>query len=89
MSKDAFPAPESETAREEGTVFAPRFGQDGLLPVVATSAKTGEVLKEKIPHSHLTYVDDAAHGIEIDQPERMLRLVKAFLERREPQWPGA
>jgi phosphoribosyl-AMP cyclohydrolase len=44
VSKDAFSAPKSETAREEGTVFAPRFGQDGLLPVVATSAKTGEVL---------------------------------------------
>ena len=45
MSKDApFPAPESETASEEGTIFAPRFDQDGLLPVVATSAKTGEVL---------------------------------------------
>lgn len=45
MSKDApFPAPESETASEEGTVFAPRFDKDGLLPVVTTSAKTGEVL---------------------------------------------
>jgi phosphoribosyl-AMP cyclohydrolase len=44
VSKDAFPAPESKTAREEGTVFAPRFGEDGLIPVVATSAKTGEVL---------------------------------------------
>jgi len=45
VSKDApFPAPESETASEEGTIFAPRFDQDGLLPVVATSAKTGEVL---------------------------------------------
>lgn len=45
MSKDApFPAPESETASEEGTVFAPRFDKDGLLPVVTTAAKTGEVL---------------------------------------------
>jgi phosphoribosyl-AMP cyclohydrolase len=45
VSKDApFPAPESETASEEGTVFAPRFDKDGLLPVVTTSAKTGEVL---------------------------------------------
>ena len=45
MSKDApFPAPESETASEEGTVFDPRFDKDGLLPVVTTSAKTGEVL---------------------------------------------
>jgi phosphoribosyl-AMP cyclohydrolase len=45
VSKDVpFPAPESETASEEGTVFAPRFDKDGLLPVVTTSAKTGEVL---------------------------------------------
>ena len=45
MSKDApFPAPESETASEEATVFAPRFDEHGLVPVVTTSAKTGEVL---------------------------------------------
>ena len=45
MSKDApFPAAESKAASEEGTVFAPRFDRDGLLPVVTTSAKTGEVL---------------------------------------------
>jgi phosphoribosyl-AMP cyclohydrolase len=29
---------------EEGTVFAPRFDADGLIPVVAISAATGEVL---------------------------------------------
>jgi len=52
--------------------------KDEMIP-----AKTGHVLKEKIPHSHLTYVYDAAHGIESDQPERMLRLVTAFLERGE------
>ena len=45
MSKaSVFPAPVSKTESEEGTVFAPRFDADGLLPVVATSAKTGEVL---------------------------------------------
>jgi len=45
VSEDApFPTPESKTASEEGTVFAPQFDQDGLLPVIATSAKTGEVL---------------------------------------------
>jgi phosphoribosyl-AMP cyclohydrolase len=45
VSKDTpFPAPDSKTESEEGTVFAPRFDQDGLLPVVTTSAKTGEVL---------------------------------------------
>ncbi|HWM45454.1 MAG TPA: alpha/beta hydrolase [Xanthobacteraceae bacterium] len=52
--------------------------KDMMIP-----AKTGQVLKEKIPSSHITYVYDAAHAIEIDQPERMLRLVKAFLERGE------
>jgi pimeloyl-ACP methyl ester carboxylesterase len=52
--------------------------KDGMIP-----AKTGHVLKEKIPQSHLTYMFDAAHGIEVDQPERMLRLVTAFLERGE------
>jgi phosphoribosyl-AMP cyclohydrolase len=39
-----FPAPLSKTESEEGDVFAPRFDADGLLPVVATSAATGEVL---------------------------------------------
>lgn len=29
---------------EEGTAFAPKFDADGLIPVVVTSAKTGEVL---------------------------------------------
>jgi pimeloyl-ACP methyl ester carboxylesterase len=46
-------------------------------------AQTGQVLKEKIPASHLAYVYDAAHAIEVDQPERTLRIVKAFLERGE------
>jgi phosphoribosyl-AMP cyclohydrolase len=38
------PAPDSKPDIEEGTVFAPRFDADGLLPVVTTSAATGEVL---------------------------------------------
>ena len=45
MSKPSvFPAPLSKTESEEGAVFAPRFDADGLLPVVTTSAATGEVL---------------------------------------------
>ena len=45
MSKSSvFPAPLSKTESEEGAVFAPRFDADGLIPVVATSATTGEVL---------------------------------------------
>jgi pimeloyl-ACP methyl ester carboxylesterase len=56
-------------------VMAPK---DEMIP-----AATGHVLKEKIPLSHLTYMYDAAHGIENDQPERLLRLVSSFLERGE------
>jgi pimeloyl-ACP methyl ester carboxylesterase len=52
--------------------------RDEMIP-----AKSGQVLKEQIPASHLTYIYDAAHAIEVDQPERLLRLVKAFLERGE------
>jgi phosphoribosyl-AMP cyclohydrolase len=45
VSKAAiFPAPGSKAESEEGTIFAPRFDANGLVPVVATSAKTGEVL---------------------------------------------
>ena len=63
MSKDTpFPAPESETASEEGTVFAPRFDKDGLLPVVTTSAKTGEVLM-------LAYMNTEALALTIETGE--------------------
>ena len=45
MSKAVFPPPGSnKTESEEGTVFAPRFDAEGLVPVVVTSAKSGEVL---------------------------------------------
>ena len=45
MSKPTVsPVPDSKTDIEEGTVFAPRFDADGLLPVIATAAETGEVL---------------------------------------------
>jgi phosphoribosyl-AMP cyclohydrolase len=44
VSKPTSPAPESKTEIEEGTTFAPRFDADGFLPVVATSAETGDVL---------------------------------------------
>lgn len=43
-TEDVFPKIEDKTAREEGTVFAPSFDAHGLLPVVVTDAKTGEVL---------------------------------------------
>ena len=37
-------APRSQADIDEGTVFAPKFDAEGLIPVVTTSAKTGELL---------------------------------------------
>jgi pimeloyl-ACP methyl ester carboxylesterase len=45
--------------------------------------KAGQRLKSGIKHSHLTYIYDAAHSLEFDQPERVARLIAAFLERGE------
>jgi pimeloyl-ACP methyl ester carboxylesterase len=42
-----------------------------------------QLLRSRLPKSFLVYVWDAAHNIEVDQPERMLELVEAFLERSE------
>lgn len=39
-----FPNIDNKAAREEGDVFAPAFDAHGLLPVIVTSAETGEVL---------------------------------------------
>jgi phosphoribosyl-AMP cyclohydrolase len=45
VSKAAItPGSKSQADIEEGTAFAPKFDADGLIPVVATSAETGEVL---------------------------------------------
>ena len=42
-----------------------------------------QLLKSRLAKSFLVYVWDAAHNIEVDQPERMLELVEGFLERSE------
>jgi pimeloyl-ACP methyl ester carboxylesterase len=45
--------------------------------------ETARRLKSGIAQSHLTYIDGAAHVPEYDQPDRVVRLVGAFLERGE------
>ncbi len=40
-------------------------------------------LKSRLPRSYLVYIWDAAHVIEVDQPERMLAVLGSFLERSE------
>lgn len=52
MSK-AFAARRSVAAVEEGLELAPKFNADGLLPVITTDAKSGEVLMHG-------YMNDAA-----------------------------
>ena len=52
--------------------------KDQIIP-----PETGRFLKSRIAGSHLAYVYDAAHAIESDQPERVLRIATSFLERGE------
>jgi len=42
-----------------------------------------QLLKSRLPHAFLVYIWDAAHSIEVDQPERTLAVLKGFLERSE------
>jgi pimeloyl-ACP methyl ester carboxylesterase len=42
-----------------------------------------QLLKSRLPHAYLVYVWDAAHAIEVDQPERMLAVLGSFLQRSE------
>ncbi|HEY7238035.1 MAG TPA: alpha/beta fold hydrolase [Burkholderiales bacterium] len=46
-------------------------------------ADTMRLLKGRLARAFLVYVWDAAHSIEVDQPERMGALVESFLERSE------
>ncbi len=45
--------------------------------------ETGHLLKSKIALSHLTYIWDAAHSLEIDQPEKVATIALDFLDRGE------
>ena len=53
--------------------------------------QTGQLLKQAVPQSHFTYVSDAAHALEFDQPRRAATLVLDFLDRGEsfPVRPAA
>ena len=48
-----------------------------------TGRESVQLLKSRLKRSFLVYVWDAAHNIEVDQPERMLALVESFLERSD------
>jgi phosphoribosyl-AMP cyclohydrolase len=57
-----FPKPGTAADIESGTMFTPRFDADGLVPVVTTSAKTGEVLM-------LAYMNDEALALTLKTGE--------------------
>jgi pimeloyl-ACP methyl ester carboxylesterase len=52
--------------------------EDGIIPQASA-----QFLRGAIRRSYLTYIWDAAHAIENDQPERMLAVVDGFLKRSE------
>lgn len=47
------------------------------------TAESMRLLKSRLKRAFLVYVWDAAHNIEVDQPERMAAVVESFLERSE------
>lgn len=52
--------------------------RDGVVP-----ASGARLLKSRIPRSFLIYVYDAAHAVEVDQPEFFVGLVTDFFARGE------
>lgn len=58
----ASPPPADKAAIEEGTAFSPRFDANGLVPVVVTSATSGDVLM-------LAYMNDEALARTIETGE--------------------
>lgn len=52
--------------------------KDRAIPI-----ESPRLLKSRMPHAFLIYVYDAAHAIEVDQPELVGNVVKDFLTRGE------
>lgn len=50
--------------------------EDGRVPPEASY-----LLRNRIPDSQLIFVYDAAHNVEVDQPERFMSVVRSFLDR--------
>lgn len=48
---------------------------------VTIPPETGRFIATRVPKANVTYIYDAAHAIEVDQPERMMAAVRPFLAR--------
>jgi len=52
--------------------------EDGII-----TAGTMQLLKTRLARAFLVYIWDAAHSIEVDQPQRLAAVVQSFLERSD------
>jgi len=75
---------------DSDTALAGRLAEIEALTLILHGTKDGAVpsdsmhfIKQRIPRAFLIYVYDAAHAIEIDQPENVSALVIDFLTRGE------
>lgn len=73
---------DEELATRLGEVKARTLILLGTLDKVIP-AESGQLLKSRIKQSHLTYIWDAAHALEFDQPKRVSALMLDFLDRGE------
>ncbi len=76
------------TVRDDELVA--RLGEIEALTLVMLGTRDGrmtpesvQLIKERMERAFLVYVYDAAHNIEVDQPERFAALVGDFLKRGE------
>jgi pimeloyl-ACP methyl ester carboxylesterase len=69
--QDALPGIKARTLVLMGTL-------DEIVPL-----ETARRLKSGLPNAHLSFVYGAAHALEYDQPQRVARVIGAFLEHGE------
>jgi pimeloyl-ACP methyl ester carboxylesterase len=62
----------------EAVTLILRGTADPLIP-----DESVQLLRSRIKRAYLIYIWDASHAVEIDQPERMLRVVESFLKRSD------
>ncbi len=67
-----------------------RLGEIGALTMIMLGTKDGrmtpesvQLIKQRMQRAFLIYVFDAAHNIEVDQPDRFAALASDFLKRGE------
>ena len=73
---------DDELVRRLGEISSSTLLVYGTLEEIVP-IETCRMLKSNIPRIYLNYIYDSAHTIEVDQPERFVKLVGDFLERGE------